>query len=299
MLINVLLLLQMKTMDQIIQDLSKEWIKYYDAFIEILPKLLVGIVAFIIFIIISSFIKRKIMVFISKKIDDPLLGNFLRRILQTTIYILATLLFLSIIGKTGLVTSILGVAGISAFVIGFAFKDIGENFLAGVIMAFKRPFRLGDTIESQGISGSIVGLNLRDTHVKTFDGKDVYIPNAQILKSPLFNYTIDGYIRQDFQIEIDYNSDIKKAITIIKDCLDQKEHIVKDVKSSFISIDSLKPSGINLIVRYWINTFDAKEAGYVTKNKAIDHCLLELENQGIKLAGNIVKIKTDNKLSIE
>ncbi|MDA9773636.1 mechanosensitive ion channel family protein [Saprospiraceae bacterium] len=278
-------------MEQILADLTEEWNKYYDYFIELLPKMVVGVIASALFIIVASFVKRKLMNYVIKKIDDPLLGNFLRRIMKSAIWIIATLLFLSIIGKTGIVTSILGVAGISAFVIGFAFKDIGENFLAGVIMAFKRPFRLGDTIETLGITGSIVGLNLRDTHVKTFDGKDVYIPNGQILKSPLFNYTIDGFLRQEFTIGIDYDSNIKEAIEIISYSLKQENCIIQEGKTSSITVANLSPSTIDLIVRYWINTFDAEEPGYVTKNKAIENCMHELTKAGINMPGTIIEIK--------
>ena len=108
---------------------------------------------------------------------------------------------------------------LTAIVIGFAFKDIGENFLAGVMMAFNRPFRIGDTIKSGDVEGKIVELSLRDTHIKTFDGKDVYVPNGQILKNPVYNYTIDGFLRHQFSIGIDYNSDIKKARDLIMNIL--------------------------------------------------------------------------------
>ena len=76
-------------------------------------------------------------------------------------------------------------AGISAFIIGFALKDIGENFLAGIILAFKRPFRVGDIVDINGLKGKVLTLNLRDTQIKTGDGKDVFIPNAVIIKNPL------------------------------------------------------------------------------------------------------------------
>jgi small-conductance mechanosensitive channel len=98
------------------------------------------------------------------------------------------------VGLTGVVSGLLAGAGISAFIIGFALKDIGENFLAGILLAFKRPFRVGDLVDIGGIRGTVLILNLRDTQIKTPDGKDVFIPNANIIKNPLVNFTIDGFI---------------------------------------------------------------------------------------------------------
>ena len=113
----------------------------------------------------------------------------------------------------------LGAATISTFVIGFAFKDIAENFLAGVMLAFNRPFRLKDTIKTGNVEGNILEMHLsRYTH-KNFRRKDVYIPNAQIIKTPLYNYTIDGFLRQEFIIGIDYKSDIDLARNTIIDVL--------------------------------------------------------------------------------
>ncbi|HAZ24509.1 MAG TPA: mechanosensitive ion channel protein MscS, partial [Algoriphagus sp.] len=102
-----------------------------------------------------------------------------------------------------LVSGLLAGAGITAFVIGFALKDIGENFLAGILLAFKRPFKVGDTVDINGIRGVVLNLNLRDTQIKTPDGKDVFIPNATIIKNPLVNFTIDGFLRYDFIVGLD------------------------------------------------------------------------------------------------
>ena len=86
----------------------------------------------------------------------------------------ALLLVLTIIGLGGVATGLLSGAGVGAFVIGFAFKDIGENFLAGILMAFDRPFNVGDTVELGGEKGKVIALNLRNTQVKSFDGIRIF-----------------------------------------------------------------------------------------------------------------------------
>src|SRR5690606_12848659 len=123
--------------------------------------------------------------------------------------------FLRILGFSDLTSNILAGAGILTFIVGFAFKDIGENFLAGILLAFKSPFKINDLIETENIIGYVVDLTIRETRIKTLDGKDVFIPNGQIIKNPLFNYTIDGFLRYEFIIGLDYESNTKKAINLI------------------------------------------------------------------------------------
>ena len=98
------------------------------------------------------------------------------------------------------------ILGLSAFLVGFAFKDIAENSLAGVMLAFNRPFNVNDSIQVKDHMGRVMELNLRTTRIKTYDGKDIYVPNSVLLKESVTNFTRDGFIRQDFLIGIDYDA---------------------------------------------------------------------------------------------
>ncbi|MDG1279115.1 MAG: mechanosensitive ion channel [Algoriphagus sp.] len=92
--------------------------------------------------------------------DDDLLANFLAGIFASLVIIVVIMIILRIIGLTGVVSGMLAGAGISAFIIGFALKDIGENFLSGIILAFKRPFRTGDRLDINGIRVQLLTLKL-------------------------------------------------------------------------------------------------------------------------------------------
>jgi small conductance mechanosensitive channel len=116
------------------------------------------------------------------------------------------LITLYLLGLNSFTNKVLAGAGLLAFVIGFALKDIGENFLAGIILAFKSPFKLDDLIEVNNIIGFVKDINIRETHIKTPDGKDVFLPNSIILKNPMFNYTIDGFLRYEFVVGIAYEN---------------------------------------------------------------------------------------------
>jgi len=182
-------------------------------------------------------------------------------------------------------------AGLSAIVIGLAFKDIGENFMAGILLAFRRPFRVGDTIEVEDTIGNVVALDMRITQVKTFDGKDVFIPNSLLIKDQLINYTIDGFLRQDFIVGVDYQTDLTKAITIILDTVSDVSGILQEDKKPTVVVSSLDSSSIALQVFYWLDTFDKSISGLKIKTMAIQRTLKALEEGDIYMPGDIMEIK--------
>ncbi|MCB0561032.1 MAG: mechanosensitive ion channel family protein [Phaeodactylibacter sp.] len=281
-------------MENFWNDLLDQMRTYYESVVALMPKLALGVLLILVFWYLSSLFKRWSGKWLRVRMDDPLLAVFLSRLVKATFITIGLLAFLQVVGLGNAAGSLLAGAGISAFVIGFAFKDIGENFLAGILMAFKRPFRIGDVIESGDIKGEIIGLSLRDTQVKTFDGKDVYIPNGLILKNPIINYTIDGFLRQEFDVGLDYGSDISQAIKVILGALAKVPGILQREKAPSVLISELGSSSLNLKAYYWLDTFDHNVSGLEVKNQAVEHTLLALDAAGFNLPGTIIEIKNYN-----
>jgi small-conductance mechanosensitive channel len=226
-----------------------------------------------------------------KRMDDDLLANFLGGIFGSIVIVIGMLFVFRIIGLTSVISGMLAGAGISAFIIGFALKDIGENFLAGILMAFKRPFRVGDIVDIQGIRGTVLALNLRDTQIKTPDGKDVFIPNANIIKNPLINFTLDGFLRYDFMIGLDYGSDYRGALLVILEALSNVEGVLTETKKPNAWISDLSESTLNLQVVFWVDTFDRKISDMKVKTDAIIMVLTALEQAGFNMPAQVLEIK--------
>lgn len=284
----------------LINDLIEQIKSYYDLIVAFLPKLLIALAVTAILGLILRTIRKKFVAFLKRRADDKLLVNFGDSIMHIIFVVFLILLFLYILGFGGIAGSILGAASLSAFVIGFALKDIGENFLAGVIMAFDRPFRLGDTVKTGDVEGSITQMNLRDTHIKTFDGKDVYVPNGQIIKNPLYNYTIDGFMRGNFIVGIDYGEDVEKTREIILDVLKRTPGVLGDPKPPRTHVKNLNVSTIDIEVHYWIDTFNKNFSGLEVKSNAQSEIVKALTAQGIGLPADIIEIKNyDDSLKME
>ncbi|MEE4176043.1 MAG: mechanosensitive ion channel domain-containing protein [Bacteroides sp.] len=256
-------------MNTFLEDLRQEIIQYYDGLVAITPKLLIALFV----LLVTWFLARQIRNFSDRKLrremEDPLLAAFLATFFRTIILIIGFLIVLRILGFGGFLTSMLAGAGITAFIIGFALRDIGENFLAGIIMAFKRPFRVGDYVESGSIRGVVVGLNIRDTRLKTPDGKDVYIPNAMIIKNPLINFTIDGFLRFDFIITLPAKSDYEKQLALIEETVNKVKGVLKERKKTIVSVSSVYPYKVEVNVSYWIDTFSDEISSEIIRSEVM------------------------------
>jgi len=204
---------------------------------------------------IANFIKYRIRLQLVKKSPNHITATFISQIISFAMKSVVLLITLYMLGLDSFTNKVLAGAGLLTFVIGFALKDIGENFLAGIILAFNSPFRLNDMIAINGIEGFVRDINIRETLIKTPDGKDVFIPNSIILKNPLFNYTLDGFLRYEFMIRIAYESNPTEAIKLVLETVSKVDGVLTGDKKPAITIDELATSTINIKVQFWIDTF--------------------------------------------
>lgn len=240
-------------MEAFFEDLLKNLESYYNQLVSVTPKILLALIV----IVIVWFIAARVKLFADKRLKtrlhDPLLATFIANLLKALLIIAGVFLMFRIIGLTTIAGSILAGAGISAFVIGFALKDIGENFLAGILLAFKRPFTVGDIIESNGVKGKVMALNLRDTQIKS-DGKDIFIPNALLVKNTLVNYNRGGYLLQEITIGLEYGSDYRRAIALAKEVINTQEEVDIDGYENIVVISGINATAPLLNIRYWVKT---------------------------------------------
>ena len=276
-------------MDTEVKDIGQILSDSWANFLENLPSILLAIVVAIIGVIIIRFISKTAYKLIDTKSKDPLVSSFLVNILSIILSIFLIVMCLSIIGWGSLTNKILAGAGLGTFVIGFALKDIGENFLAGILMAFSRPFREGDLIEIDGLVGRVIKMSLRETTLKSLDGRDVYIPNGMILKNPLQNYTIDNYIRQEFLIGLDYNDDVDNIIDLIQKIIEDFEEVEK-YPEPLVFIEELAASTVNVRAQYWIMTTDVRAPGLKLRSNIMFKVYKGILDSGYRLPSDILEV---------
>ena len=290
-------------------NFSKIFEDYYADFSSKLPNIIVGILVIIVFIIMGKLFYNFVGKKIQRRWKDTIISNFISEATKWSFYIFGIIIALNIVGFGGIASSLIAGAGISAIIFGFAFKDIGENFLAGIILALKRPFEIGDIIEVQGFKGNVKDLDLRITHLRNSEGKDFYIPNSTIIKNTLINYTKDGNLRANFVIGIAPESDINQTRKLIIDYLVQNEQILKTPPPNVI-VTELGEFTTDLQILFWVDILANKKLpddylGHNIRSKVItdikeimDNNHIEMPSQVIEhkmYGGNKIVIKNDSK----
>ncbi len=194
----------------------------------------------------------------SETLLSPFLRNSLLRsvvgsILSTVIVLAGILLGLSVLNLTHAVLSVLGLAGVAGLALGFAFRDIAENFIASMLLGVRRPFGIGDFITVAGKSGSVLSLDTRATLLITPEGNHVRIPNAVIYKEILTNASTTPTALGTVDVLIPYETSTADALEGIAEAMSSTEGLVQDPKPRAL-IQALEVNGVRIRASYWLPT---------------------------------------------
>lgn len=267
------------------------------SFWEFFPLFIYAIVAFSLFLILGYIIAAGIHRGLKLRNFSRTYESFFLKFIRWIFGIIGFLIALKILGFSGIATSILAGGGVTAIILGFAFRDIGENILAGFFLAFSRPFNVGDLIRSEGLEGRVLSVDLRHTHIRTGDGCDIFIPSSQIFTQPLHNYTRDGLRRADFNIGIDYGDDAKKAISLLTQRTKQVPELLQE-PPPVVKISGFTPGYVELNVAFWINTYKQEQMLASLKTEVMETCRICLLNEGFTFSSSVTTAIEMNKLNV-
>ncbi len=266
--------------------------RYWESILSKAPEISIGLITLAFFIFLAIVSRKIVRNRLSKGVEDKLMLNFIGRVTFSLFLIIGIIIFLNQVGLGGAAGGLLAGAGVSALVLGFAFKDIGENFIAGFFLAFSRPFSISDIIEINGFMGKVVAMSFRNSHIRTYDGRDIFIPNAIMIKNPLINFTRDGLMRHDFVVGIDYGENVTEAIAVIMKVLKERKRIMQQKETApFVIIDQFGTSTINLKIFFWIDTYNVQESLTVLRSDVMKSVIRELLKEGFNLPADIIELK--------
>jgi small-conductance mechanosensitive channel len=168
------------------------------------------------------------------------------------VMLVGSYLVLRIAGLTQLALTLVGGTGLIGLVLGIAFREITENFLASLVLSLQQPFREGDLVEVAGVTGYVQRLTSRTTVLMTLDGNQLQIPNSIVFKSTIRNYSSNPNRREDFLIGIGYDDPIPFAQEAALKVLAEHPAVLKEPES-LVLVESLGPSTVNLRVYFWLD----------------------------------------------
>lgn len=264
---------------------------YAETFIKVLidysPKLISAIIILFVGLYTIRIINRLIRKIMVKRELDPTLTNFLSDIL---LWVLRVLLFVTFIDKLGIGTSsFVAILGAMGLAVGLSLQGSLSNFAGGMLIILFKPFKVGDTIEALGVSGTVSEIQIFVTKLINGNNQTIFVPNGSLSNGTIINYSLQGFRRADLTLSISYDTDIKKAKDLITEVINNNPKVLK-TPAAEVSVKLLTDSSIQLAVRPWANNADF---GAVSSD-TLESCKLAFDAAGIVIQPFVKEVSRNN-----
>lgn len=229
---------------------------WIDRFILLLPNLVLALFIVVVAAFVARLVRRVVSSLLHRATDRAPQAKNVVGLLATLAYVAVlaagTFVALTVIELDGLVTTLLAGAGVVGLALGFAFQDIASNFIAGVLMAVRNPFYVGEIIETNGFMGTVREISLRSTILDTFQGQTVILPNAKVFGEPITNYSTRGERRVDLGCGVGYGDDLGHAQRVAVEAVEALA-VRKRERPVQLYYTEFGDSSINFVVRFWVD----------------------------------------------
>nr|WP_217488376.1 mechanosensitive ion channel family protein [Acinetobacter lactucae] len=239
--------------------------KIVDSFWERVPYICIAIIVFIIFWLLTKLFKF----FVRKTLENRSytrqnLVLVLNRVGSTAILFFGFLIALVIMIPGFTPGQLMSALGIGSVAIGFAFKDIFQNLLSGILILLSEPFRIGDDIIVNNMEGTVEDIQIRATFLRSPDGRRIVIPNATVYTSAVTVNTAYQRRRCEFVVGIGYEDDVQKAKAVILKLLDNSRNVLSQPAFS-VNVTALADFSVNLTVRWWVDTTETTTSASISE----------------------------------
>lgn len=224
-----------------------------------------AILIFIIGRFLISIIKKMLARLLTKRKIDPSIQSFVKSLVNI---LLTVLLIVAVIGKLGVETTsfaaLLASAGVA---VGMALSGNLQNFAGGLIVLLLRPYKVGDLIESQGVTGVVREIQIFHTILTTGDNKVIYIPNGSLSSGTITNYSREDTRRVEWIVGVEYGENYDKVESTVKRIIAADKRVLA-TPEPFVALNALDASSVNVIIRVWVKSDDYWDV-YFDTNKTI------------------------------
>jgi len=222
-------------MDQMLSVMEK-WIglikeklqSWLESLVKMLPNMLLAILVFVAFYFVAKLLRKLMYRLLLKVSHQPAISGLFSSIFFILILFVGLFISLQLLHLEKTIASMLAGAGIIGLALGFAFQDLTSNFISGVFMIFKKPFDVGNVIDTNGFTGIVEEIQLRSTTIRTFQGLHIMVPNKDIFQKPVTNYSLSGKRRIDVVLTLPGKSNIPDTELRIQNALEEIPEIRAD-----------------------------------------------------------------------
>lgn len=255
--------------------------------IEYSPQVISAVIILFIGLYTIRIINRLIRKIMIKRDLDPTLTKFLADIL---LWVLRVLLFVTFIDQLGIGTSsFVAILGAMGLAVGLSLQGSLSNFAGGMLIILFKPFKVGDTIEAQGVLATVQEIQIFVTKLITSNNQTIFVPNGALSNGTIINYSMQGTRRADLTIAISYETDLKKAKDIITKVLANNPQVLTSPVAE-VSVKNLTDNAIQLAVRPWAKNEDF---GTVVSD-TLENCKLAFDTEGIVFQPYVTEFSKSN-----
>lgn len=219
-------------------------------FMAMLPLLAAGAVVFLIFWVLAIAIRRSVESIAAKRFDFPSAATAFGRLAHISLLLLGLLLAVTVAFPSMTPAKLFSALGIGGIAIGFAFKDIFQNLLAGILLLIRHPFRAGDEITSGSFTGTVESIETRATYIRTHDGQRIIVPNSVIYTEPVTVITAYDLLRSQCEVSIGYGEDIATTRKILLLTIQKIEGVLNEPAPDVL-LSQLGSYAQIIQVRWW------------------------------------------------
>lgn len=258
-------------------EYTKEFLR---VLVEYSPRLISAFIILFIGLYAIRIINRLVKKIMLKRELDPTLSKFLA---DSLLWALRVLLFITFISRLGIETSsfvaILGAAGLA---VGLSLQGSLSNFAGGVLIILFKPFRVGDTIEAQGVIGTVTEIQIFVTKLITGNNHTIFIPNGILSNGVINNHSVEGLRRADLVLAISYDTDIKKVKDMILQIMNSNPKVLKTPEPT-VSVKGLTDNSIQLAIRPWAKNDDIS----IVASDVLEDCKMAFDEAGISIQPSV------------
>ncbi|HVM07220.1 MAG TPA: mechanosensitive ion channel family protein [Acidimicrobiales bacterium] len=255
--------------------------------VEALPRVGIAVVVLVVFVVVGR-VLRPIVRGRLARTRTPSFARVFAKLTSAVMTLSGALLAMAVVFPSIKPVNLLAGAGVLSIAVGFAFQDILQNLLAGILLLFRHPFSGGDQIEVEDVTGTVEEITIRETVVMTYDGRRVLVPNATVYTNVIRVQTARPRIRAGFVVGVAYETDLADARHVARDAVAAVEGVADDPPVE-VFVTELGDWAINLEVLFWC---DARQLEMRrTKSDAIEAVKMAFDAHGIEIPCQVVALQ--------
>jgi small conductance mechanosensitive channel len=224
-----------------------------------LSKLLSAVITFVICYVVIRILMSLLSKFFNKLPLDKTLRNLLRTSLKITLFLLAIIISADSLGIP--VTSLVAVFSVAGLAVSLAVQGFLSNLASGISILMSKPFRVGDYVEVNGVSGTAREIGLIYTKVQTIDNKSIFVPNSEISANKIINYTSEPLRRVDINFYASYESDVDNVKKALRQAVDSIPAFIQN-PAPWVGVSAFLDNRVEYLIKVWVKTEDYWNAYY-------------------------------------